>query len=1286
MKTSTKHLFRIFRKITVVGIGIAFLLNTALPVYGTAYAQSVSTLPLPGTQVSLSPVFNPLLLKAVKVQPNNPFQFEFIIDQGDTIFSDEEFKVQSQRLIRYFLASLTIPENDLWVNLSPYEKDRIIPESFGVTEMGRDLLAQDYLLKQITATLMYPEGELGKKFWDKVHKQAFEKFGTTEIPTNTFNKVWIVPQKAVVYENGPTAYVDETKLKVMLEEDYVALSNQKDSAESRATARDVAIKSAESFAPAKDVAKKDTSSLASQIIREIILPELEKEVNTGTHFAALRQVYNSLILANWYKKRMKDSILSRVYTDKNKTSGVEIDDKTEAKKIYARYVEAFQKGVYNYIKEDFDPVNEESIPRKYFSGGVNMVGMGMVGSSAVLNIISDRLPAEMPVNPEKIKAAVVTLKPYRDPAVVAQVFPANDDWARFSKVTEEKMLFKRLMYIERMITIEGGNVEMIVPSLQGKAAQMQTITLDANPLDLLKEVSFYLSDLQSQIAAARPNLIYPAEYSKAWQVLAQLLAVSLPWYQLSTREVTQGLSNVKARQLQKFMEGTNQELDSATLRQVIGTIEKLGEVAQGPVVISFRAALLKESRLENNQKIVATIKLQENKAQRKLQPLLEPLGRQRLMLIARGQIFTRDAIFFDRILAPLRVTWDEVLTDDFELYSALEREGRIEDAIAGDLKILGETLVRLRGTKEGASIAAVAQAAVISPEIYEQYEAGLIRSINPKHILGFSKFFAVDPNELWPANDLVEIKLNVQERLSAAPKIVSSAVAVNEINEFSQEATPQNRLPSHRLINDAIARELPQDFKDFSSFDPGLQAKVKDRYRDTDGQIVIPINGLLRTTGLIGHIGIGSYYGEPVIYMDARLKFLPYYKSRKMVVDQLKFKITKWEEQREKLGLKPEEMRQWIQDHSNSRGTGEAQTLENEWQNEAPLIAEVFQDEQISFQLQQGRLERIIQGLHETALQNRAEIQKQFEELMDLPIVNFDLPIAEVFQQYDRIVSNEPVQTPSGIVDRVGILLSLAENLSDSQLAWVIGHEWVHAQVGRYSRDVPISARSMNKRDMIALLENIYDREIDALDVIDFQPYQPLGQVYKEQMVLDSIPGVRADIEEASQLEEKAADLISLLLITRGGMDPQAAVSGFIKTMRLSGSLRGLLPRSRLLKFASHPEDSQRLKYINDYISEQNLQASADIYQNDVITGALASSTPGTDKVGGINLSADKINLEIRGNGAPVELNFDPQQIDSMKIDGFVPVIINVKPVTNLPLFLTENTTRSPASPVSQVN
>ena len=108
-------------------------------------------LPAPGVMVHLSPPLDPPVLKGIKVHPDSPFRFDFILDKGDSELSDDQIKDESSKLIKYFLASLTIPEKDLWVNLSPYEKDRIIPQSFGLTEMGRDLLAEDYMLKQITA-------------------------------------------------------------------------------------------------------------------------------------------------------------------------------------------------------------------------------------------------------------------------------------------------------------------------------------------------------------------------------------------------------------------------------------------------------------------------------------------------------------------------------------------------------------------------------------------------------------------------------------------------------------------------------------------------------------------------------------------------------------------------------------------------------------------------------------------------------------------------------------------------------------------------------------------------------------------------------------------------------------------------------------------------------------------------------------------------------------------------------------------------------------------------------
>jgi hypothetical protein len=105
------------RRVISIGILFAFLANAFGPV-PLAQAQDFR-LPAPGVRVRLSPEFNPPVLKGIKVHPDNPFRFDFILDKGDGQLSKAALKDESSRLIKYFLASLTIPEKDLWVNLSP---------------------------------------------------------------------------------------------------------------------------------------------------------------------------------------------------------------------------------------------------------------------------------------------------------------------------------------------------------------------------------------------------------------------------------------------------------------------------------------------------------------------------------------------------------------------------------------------------------------------------------------------------------------------------------------------------------------------------------------------------------------------------------------------------------------------------------------------------------------------------------------------------------------------------------------------------------------------------------------------------------------------------------------------------------------------------------------------------------------------------------------------------------------------------------------------------------------
>jgi hypothetical protein len=294
--------------------------------------------------------FSNVTLKGLTTYPDQPLKFDFIVEPSVIARSEttkQSFKSDSLKLIKYFLASLTTPEEDMWVNLSPYEKNRIVPESLGQTIMGRDLLEQDYILKQITASLIHPDTPSGKQFWAKVYTKTQAQFGTTEVPINTFNKVWIMPDKATVWEHDNSVFVMERHLKVMLEEDYLSKDKSR---------------------PNNQALQANTQT-TKEIIRQIIIPTLEEEVNNGDAFAQLRQIYNAMILATWYKKRLKDSLLGHTYSNRRKTTGITfVPGEKDPQKIYDDYVQTFKKGVFNFIKEEKDATGQ-LVPRKYFSGG-----------------------------------------------------------------------------------------------------------------------------------------------------------------------------------------------------------------------------------------------------------------------------------------------------------------------------------------------------------------------------------------------------------------------------------------------------------------------------------------------------------------------------------------------------------------------------------------------------------------------------------------------------------------------------------------------------------------------------------------------------------------------------------------------------------------------------------------------------------------------------------------------------------------------------------------------------
>jgi len=308
----------------------------------------VAALPVPGTRIGLSAPREAALLAGIKTDPSRPLGFEFLFTEGAGVPNTMQLAKEMDRSIRYFFAGLTVPEEELWVNLSPYEPDRISADGLGKTELGRDLLGIDYVLKQLSASLTYPKTELGKAYWGALRDAETKAGVSSPTPADALSRVWIVPGRAVVIEKDGQVVVEETPLKVLTEEDYTAPEKKESNAD---------------------------GTVQTRVFREKILPYIEDEVNQGERFARLRQLYRALVLAAWLKKKLRTAAgknyLAAGYIDRNKIKGVDLFDTTAKETIFRQYVSAYKKGAYKCLLADEASAEPKATAAKrvYFSGG-----------------------------------------------------------------------------------------------------------------------------------------------------------------------------------------------------------------------------------------------------------------------------------------------------------------------------------------------------------------------------------------------------------------------------------------------------------------------------------------------------------------------------------------------------------------------------------------------------------------------------------------------------------------------------------------------------------------------------------------------------------------------------------------------------------------------------------------------------------------------------------------------------------------------------------------------------
>ena len=363
--------------------------------------------------------YTPTRLTGMRVEVNEPWRVNFVVNTGNSGLSGESLQREADKVTAYFWENVAVAGENNWVNLSPFESNRMLPAPLGGTRLGRSYLEADLKLKELSASLLHPDCDTGKAYWKELYARARSRFGTSILPFSAFHKVCITAVEAKIFHrrsndpewrniglplDGPdaeVAYVVKSTLSASCESDFAAFthaSNPASSAGAEFSSRDAAV-----------------NDLALEVFREIVRPVIEDELNFGRFFAETRQLYHSQILAVWFKQHVKtmrgaaehygrwidcnhpetfawksggltplQPKQSQETQEQPPHAEAPIDNVNpsdpafaipENAEFYQRYIRLFRKGLYRVARSEPGDRYGETVNRVYFSGAMDFRGL-----------------------------------------------------------------------------------------------------------------------------------------------------------------------------------------------------------------------------------------------------------------------------------------------------------------------------------------------------------------------------------------------------------------------------------------------------------------------------------------------------------------------------------------------------------------------------------------------------------------------------------------------------------------------------------------------------------------------------------------------------------------------------------------------------------------------------------------------------------------------------------------------------------------------------------------------
>ncbi|SES33253.1 hypothetical protein [Actinokineospora terrae] len=272
---------------------------------------------------------------------------------------------------------LALPESSFWVNLNPDQPDQILDDKLASTDAGRVLLEADLRMKHVLAKVMVPDNPIGTRFWDSLRH-------VNGAPCWVTYRVWAEAAPASVREDGGQLYILDAPLKVQAEPLAITVP------------------------PGRECTQpEEVQEYNFGRIKDILIPEVEKAVNTTPDFQDLRSVYHARVAAAWLRQR--NEVRPNAYDpiiDSGDVTKWPARTQWSKQKVYEDYLKSFRDGDYTFTREYEQ--DGEVLTFTFATGGVDF------GKSPRAPIPAETFTAQYPTLPDTVTDARADVVEYED--------------------------------------------------------------------------------------------------------------------------------------------------------------------------------------------------------------------------------------------------------------------------------------------------------------------------------------------------------------------------------------------------------------------------------------------------------------------------------------------------------------------------------------------------------------------------------------------------------------------------------------------------------------------------------------------------------------------------------------------------------------------------------------------------------------------------------------------------------------------------------------------------------